>query len=130
MGETLIWGLFVFIVVFLINFLWIFKRGYENIKKQKSKKKNKKLEEFVGLSYLISKFKLDINKMDLNYVFFMVSLIDAFIISFVFVVITIIPWDMGFSMLLGFVLLFGLIYALYEILGRVLVKKGWSKNES
>ena len=130
MGETLIWGLFVFIVVFLINFLLIFKRGYENIKKQKSKKKNKKLEEFVGLSYLIPKFKLDINKMDLNYVFFMVSLIDAFIISFVFVVITIIPWDMGFSMLLGFVLLFGLIYALYEILGRVLVKKGWSKNES
>ena len=130
MGETLIWGLFVFIVVFLINSLWIFKRGYENIKKQKSKKKNKKLEEFVGLSYLIPKFKLDINKMDLNYVFFMVSLIDAFIISFVFVVITIIPWDMGFSMLLGFVLLFGLIYALYEILGRVLVKKGWSKNES
>lgn len=130
MGETLIWGLFVFIVVFLINFLWIFKRGYENIKKQKSKKKNKKLEEFVGLSYLIPKFKLDINKVDLNYVFFMVSLIDAFIISFVFVVITIIPWDMGFSMLLGFVLLFGLIYALYEILGRVLVKKGWSKNES
>lgn len=130
MGEALIWGLFVFIVVFLINFLWIFKRGYENIKKQKSKKKNKKLEEFVGLSYLIPKFKLDINKMDLNYVFFMVSLIDAFIISFVFVVITIIPWDMGFSMLLGFVLLFGLIYALYEILGRGLVKKGWSKNES
>lgn len=130
MGEALIWGLFVFIVVFLINFLWIFKRGYENIKKQKSKKKNKKLEEFVGLSYLIPKFKLDINKMNLNYVFFMVSLIDAFIISFVFVVITIIPWDMGFSMLLGFVLLFGLIYALYEILGRGLVKKGWSKNES
>ena len=128
MGEALIWGLFVFIVVFLINFLWIFKRGYENIKKQKSKKKNKKLEEFVGLSYLIPKFKLDINKMNLNYVFFMVSLIDAFIISFVFVVITIIPWDMGFSMLLGFVLLFGLIYALYEILGRGLVKKGWSKR--
>lgn len=130
MGETLIWGLFVFIVVFLINFLWIFKRGYENIKKQKKKKKNKKLEEFVGLSYLIPKFKLDINKMNLNYVFFIVSLINAFIISFVFVVITIIPWDMGFSMLLGFVLLFGLIYALYEILGRGLVKKGWSKNES
>ena len=130
MGETLIWRLCVYIVVILINMLWIFKRGYENIKKQKSKKKNKKLEEFVGLSYLIPKFKLDINKMDLNYVFFMVSLIDAFIISFVFVVITIIPWDMGFSMLLGFVLLFGLIYALYEILGRVLVKKGWSKNES
>ena len=130
LSEIFIWVLFVFIAVFLVNFLWIFKRGYQNIKKQKKKKKNKKLEDFVGLSYLIPKFKLDINKMNLNYVFFMVSLINAFIISFVFVVITIIPWDMGFSMLLGFVLLFGLIYALYEILGRGLVKKGWSKNES
>ena len=129
-GINLIWASCLFVLIFLINFLWVFKRGYENIKKQKKKKKNRKLEDFIGLSYLIPKFNLDINKMNLNYVFFMVSLIDAFIISFVFVVITIIPWDMGFSMLLGFVLLFGLIYALYEILGRVLVKKGWSKNES
>ncbi len=128
LSEIFIWGLFVFIAVFLVNFLWIFKRG--NIKKQKKKKKNKKLEDFVGLSYLIPKFKLDINKMNLNYVFFMVSLINAFIISFVFMVVTIIPWNVGFSMLLGFVLLFGLIYALYEIYGRILVKKGWSKNES
>ena len=108
--------------------MWILKRGYENIKKQKTKKKNKKLEDFVGLSYLIPRFKLDINKMNLNYVFFMVSLIDAFIISFVFLVISSIPWSIGFSMLLGFVLLFGLIYSLYEIFGRILVKKGWSKN--
>ena len=40
LSETLIWGLFVFVAVFLVNFLWIFKRGYENIKKQKTKKKN------------------------------------------------------------------------------------------
>lgn len=79
LSETLIWGLFVFVAVFLVNFLWIFKRGYENIKKQKTKKKNKKLEDFVGLSYLIPRFKLDINKMNLNYVFFMVSLIDAYL---------------------------------------------------
>ena len=128
--ETVLWGLIVYLAVFLVNYLWIFKRGYNNIVKQKKKKKNKKLEDFVGLSYLIPKFKLDINKMNLNYVFFMVSLIDAFIISFVFMVVTIIPWNVGFSMLLGFVLLFGLIYALYEIFGRILVKKGWSRNES
>ena len=40
LSETLIWGLFVFVAVFLVNFLWIFKRGYENIKKQKTKNKN------------------------------------------------------------------------------------------
>lgn len=129
-GINLVWASCLFVLIFLINFLWVFKRGYENIKKQKKKKKNRKLEDFIGLSYLIPKFNLDINKMNLNYVFFMVSLIDAFIISFVFMVVTIIPWNVGFSMLLGFVLLFGLIYALYEIFGRILVKKGWSKNES
>ena len=125
---NLIWSLILFIVVFLVNYLWVFKRGYENIKKQKKKKKNKKLEDFIGLSYLVPKFKLDINKMNLNYVFLTVSLIDAFIISLVFLVLALIPWNIGFSMLLGFVLLFGLIYSLYELLGRSFVKKGWSKN--
>ena len=125
---NLIWTFVLFILIFLVNYLWIFKRSYENIKKQKKKKKNKKLEDFIGFSYLIPKFNLDINKMNLNYVFVMVSLIDAFIISFVFLVINSIPWSIGFSMLLGFVLLFGLIYSLYELLGRSLVKKGWSKN--
>ena len=43
--ETFYWGLAVFVLVFLVNYLWVFKRGYSNIVKQKKKKKNKKLEE-------------------------------------------------------------------------------------
>ena len=125
---NLVWALILFVLIFLVNYLLVFKKGYDNIKKQKKKKKNKKIEDFMGLSYLISKFSLDVNKLNLNYVFLMVSLIDAFIISIVFFVIASIPWDIGFSMLLGFVLLFGLIYSLYELLGRSLVKKGWSKD--
>ena len=125
---NLVWALVLFVLIFLVNYLLIFKKGYDNIKKQKKKKKNKKVEDFMGLSYLIPKFNLDVNKMNLNYVFLMVSLIDAFIISIVFFVIASIPWSIGFSMLLGFVLLFGLIYSMYELFGRSLVKKGWSKN--
>lgn len=52
---NLIWASCLFVLIFLINFLWVFKRGYENIKKQKKKKKNRKLEDFIGLSYLIPK---------------------------------------------------------------------------
>ena len=123
-----IWSIVLFIIIFLVNYLWVFKRGYNNIKKQKKKKKNKKIEDFLGLSYIIPKFNLDINKMNLNYVFVMVSLIDAFIISFVFFATISITWGIGFSLLLGFVLLFGLIYSLFELLGRALYKKGWSKD--
>lgn len=126
--ETFCWTLAVFVVVFLVNYLWVFKRGYKNINKQKKKKKNKKLEEFIGLSYLIPRFNLDMSKINLNYLFVWVSLINAFIIALVFMIVYLIPWKFGFSMLLGFVLLFGLIYSLYELFGRILVRKGWSKN--
>ena len=63
-GINLVWASCLFVLIFLVNFLWVFKRGYENIKKQKKKKKNRKLEDFIGLSYLIPKFNLDINKMN------------------------------------------------------------------
>ncbi len=121
---TLIWGFGVFIIVFIVNYFLVLKNGYKNLEKSKDKKK-KELSNFIGLSYLIPKFNLDIKKMNLNYVFILSALINAFIISTVFVIIYLIPWHMTFKMLLGFVLLFGLIYALYELLGRHLVKKGW-----
>lgn len=126
---TIIWGGVLFIIVFLINYFLILKRGYRNIEKNKKKKRTKKLEDFIGFSLLIPKFKLDVNKMNLNYVFILSSLINAFIIALVFVIIYSIPWDLPFQILLAFVLLFGLIYALYELLGRHLVKKGWKKDE-
>ena len=126
---TLIWGGALFIIIFLVNYFVVLKRGYKNISKAKKKKHKKKLEDFIGFSLIVPKFKLDINKMNLNYVFILSSLINAFIISIVFVIIYSIPWDLPFQILLGFVLLFGLIYALYELLGRHLVKKGWKKDE-
>lgn len=119
---TLIWGLAVFIIVFLANYFVIFKLRYKNTGK---KKKRKDLSTYIGFSYLIPKFNLDKDKIDINYMFFGISLINAFIIAFVFMLIYIIPWSYPFRMLLGFVLLFGLIYSLYEIYGRHLVKKGW-----
>ena len=122
------WGIGVFIVVFLVNYFLIYNYGYNSIKKQKKKKRQKKIEEYIGFSYIIPKFNLDINKMNLNISFLLLSLINAFIIGLVFVIIYLIPWSLSFRMLLGFVLLFGLIYSLYEILGKIFVKKGWKKD--
>lgn len=124
--PTIIWGVILFIGVFLINYFIIFKNGYKNINK---KKKKKTLEQFVGFSYLVPKFNLNIEKLNINYIFVVSSLINAFIISTVCTVIYIIPWAYPFRMLLGFVLLFALIYACYELFGRYLVKKGSKKKD-
>ena len=125
---TFIWGIIVFILVFLINYFIIFKHTYSNYNKKKSKKK-KMLKDFVGFNYLIPKFNLNIDALNINGMFLSISLINAFIISFVFLILNIVDWDIAFKLLLGFLLLFGLIYSLYEFYGRYLVKKGLSNND-
>jgi hypothetical protein len=127
---TLIWGIVLFFIIFVVNYFVLFKLNYRNIDKNKKRKKKKKtnnIKDYIGFNYLIPKFNLDVNKINVGYMFFCISLINAFIISFVFMIIYIIPWDIPFRLLLGFVLLFGLIYSLYELYGRSLVRKGWKK---
>lgn len=126
--NTLLWGLGVFIVVFLSNYFLYYKRGYKRIVKQKKKKKLKKIEDFLGFSYLIPKYKLDVSKVNLDAMFLVLSGVNAFIIAVVFICVTLIDWDIAFSIMLGFVLIFGLIYGMYEILGKILRKKGRCKN--
>ena len=95
------------------------------------KKTNKKndVKEFSEVIYLVGKFKLDKKKIDYKSVILWTALINSFIIAFVSTVISAIPAHVVWQLLVGFVLIFGLIYALYEIYGRILVKKGWGKDE-
>ena len=54
---------------------------------------------------------------------FWCAIINAFIISSVVTIISNIKLKMMWQLLIGFVLLFALIYSLYEIYGRHLIKK-------
>ena len=123
--ELIIWGLCIFSVLFIFNYFIIYKLRYKRLKKKKLSKTE--LKDYIGFSYLIPRFKLDINKIKENRMFFSLSIINAFIVSITFMIIYIIPWNVGFKLMIGFVLLFALIYSLYEIYGRHLVKKGWEK---
>ena len=122
-----IWGIFVYLAIFLCNYVY-YKLGYRSMFKKKKKKRNKKIEDFIGISYFVIRYKLDISKCNLNLLFGVLSLVNAFIITVVFMIINLLDWDLPFSMLLGFVLLFGLIYAMYEILGKYLDKKGMCRK--
>ena len=79
------------------------------------------------MQYLQKKFKLDLFKVDLDYAIKWFAFINAFIISTTSTIIMMIPWNMLFQLMVGFVILLGLIYALYELLGRHFVKKGWQR---
>ena len=112
-----------YLVVYLIVFLVTYIIDLIKIKK----KKQKKIGE---IQYLVSKFKLDINKLNYKKVCLVISFLNAFIISSVTLVISLLKTNMTLQLIVGFVLLFSLIYSLYEIYGRILVKKGYAlKNK-
>jgi hypothetical protein len=118
-----------FVVVFIVDFFFILfpkirkKSKSKDIKPQKIEKKKKEILEF---NYLSGKFKLNRKKLMKKSIMVWVAITNAFIISLVSTVITMIPVKFIFQILIGMVLLFLLIYALYEVFGRILVKKGYN----
>ena len=91
-------------------------------KKIKKKKKDKKIEvleaKYLNIRYHVSEKLLLTNKMLWIY-----AIINTIIMVSVFLIITLIKCNFVWQILLGFVLLMGLIYSLYEILGKILIRK-------
>ena len=112
------------ILVFLIIFFIIFLGDYFFVKRKYLKKKKKgKKQELMEASYLAAKFKLNqeslINKKMLK----IFSMINAFIIAIVCVTVLVIDCNVILKLVIGFILLIALIYAIYELLGRFLERK-------
>ena len=117
--EPLIVFILVLIIIFIIDYqinknkLYLIE--HKGLSKQNKKKKIKQIGE---IDYLTHKFKLQDKTLYTKRVIFWISIINAFIISFTSTIITLIPLNMIFQLLIAFVLLFALIYSLYEIYGR------------
>lgn len=116
-----------FIVSFAISYFgrcFLYKKS-----KKTSKRKNKKNRSNLAIEfkYLSSKFALDREKLDTLKMARIVSLLDAVIISVTFTVVSFIT-DMWLVFILGIVIVFGLIFGLYEVLGSVLKRKGFEKK--
>ena len=124
--TNIIFFLLVFIIVFLIDFYFIAKNRPKRKKGSKVKVKVTDRLTTEGM-YLMSRFNLDDKKVNLHMLDFYISIINAFIIAFVSTGISLINVNVIFQLLIGFVLLFALIYAIYEIFGRHLKKK-WGKE--
>lgn len=116
--ETILLNLIFFLSVFLIIFLV----DFYIISKEKNKKR--KIEKMTSQDlYIIKKFDLDDKIINLRKLNFHIAIINAFIIAFVSTTISITDFNIGIQMAISFVLLFGLIYSLYEIYGRYMQKR-------
>ena len=115
LAALILFGI-LFVSIFIIDYLFIKRRYLNKIRKNKKRKK----DELTEISYLVGKFKLDKNQLPLNKILIIISLINAFIISLVAVVVLLLNTNIILELIVGFILLIALIYAIYEIYGRYL----------
>lgn len=108
--------LFFFTVLFIVIFIFNYVMNFRKVKK-------KKYDAIGEMNYLIAKFKLNKKKINYKKEILYISLINSFIISSVGTFVTCLDILMILQLGIGFVMLFALIYSLYEIYGRHLDKK-------
>lgn len=116
MEKVLIISSICFMVLFIIFYLFNFIKLKSVVKKSKDK-------YYFSVKYLMARFKLSKNTLVNRKMMIIYSLIDAFIVTLVFIIIELLPLPFYLQLIIGFTLLFALIYAIYEILGRYLKRK-------
>lgn len=103
---------FIFLLVFIVYSVFLNK----NRKEYKMLKKNDMIKVF------IARYNLDMKKTKYDTVLRVVTFINSFIISFSSVLVINID-SVVWAILISFVVIMALIYALYEIAGRALKRK-------
>ena len=112
------------IIFCLLIILFYFYNLFKASQMLKNKKNRKNKDKYIfSVKYLMNKFKLKKENLLTKKMLFIYSVIDSFIITLVFMIISLIEIPFIVQLFMGFALLFSLIYAIYELLGRYLKKK-------
>lgn len=132
--DTIWENLIFFIVVFLIVYIFCYYiAGRIKVPKEKNKDKIKGKKKEKQFKYtnegklMMIRYNLDEKKVDYRELLRWTSFCNAFVISLTCTIICNIPLKMYYQLAIGFVILFGLIYSIFEIVGRHLNKK-WGKE--
>ena len=130
-------NLIFFIIVFLMVYIFCYYiAGRIKVPKEKNKDKStgkrKKQRPFKYTNegkLMVIRYNLDEKKVDYQELLKWTSFCNAFVISLTCTIISNIPLKMYFQLAIGFILLFALIYSIFEIVGRHLNKKWGKENE-
>ena len=109
-------------------YIWIAihynKRGE---RKGKNKKKNNKQKMPAEVEYFVTKYKVDLSKINFRYFLQLMGLVVAFDLSIVVTIITYIK-TLWIQLLVGFILTLLISLTSFHILGKYFKKKGFTKD--
>ena len=117
-------------VLFVISFIVVFILYQVFVIRKAKRKKNSKKEakEPFEVTYLVSKYNLDINKVNYNRLLTVVALVSSFDIALVVFIITLFD-NFLLEIVVGFISTLIIIFVSYHLVYLVYKKKGMIKNE-
>lgn len=121
MEEFILFGM-TYLFVFIIYQIFVIGPA------KKRKKKNNKDKEIIEVKYLISRYKINLDKISYNQLIQICALVSSFDISIAVGVMTLFN-NFLLQMLLGFTTIFILIFISYHMVYLFYKKKGMIKNE-
>lgn len=117
--EKLILFLVVFTIIYIGYYILVVRKYNKQLKNTNKKKKTKDINERVEILYLKNKYKININKIDINQLLWNIAFTNSFIMSTAVVVISLeIIKGYLWQLLLGLVVLVPSILIGYHILGK------------
>lgn len=118
--KSLIYFSICFVVVFLL---------YLVINKI-LRKKIKESREQIEINYLINRFKLNMKITKYKTIKLIVYILNSFIIAVTFTIIVNLKYKYAYKLMIAFIVMFILIYSLYEIVGRILKRRELKNNDT
>lgn len=118
-AEKLILFLAVFTIIYIGYYILVIRKYNKQLKNTNRIKKTKDINERVEILYLKNKYKIDINKIDINQLLWNIAFTNSFIMSTAVVVISLeIIKGYLWQLLLGLLVLVPSILIGYHILGK------------
>ena len=117
-----------YIVVFLLYQIFIIRRAKTNDKKNKKRKKKREVREPFEVTYLVSKYKLDLEKINYNRLLRVISLVSSFDIALIVSIILLID-NFILEIVVGFITTILIILVSYHLVYLAYKRGGKIKDE-
>lgn len=118
------------VVIYLFYYIWIIINFDKNgNSKKESKKKHHEKKMPVEIQYFVTKYNIDLDKVNYRYFLKLMGLVVAFDLSIVGSIIIYIE-TLWLQLLVGFVLVLVVVLISFKLLGNYLNKKGLTKDEN
>lgn len=125
--KLIIYFIVTFVISFLISYITVIRKLTRTKKNKKRKKLRKDAKLPVEVIYLIKRYKLDLERINIKKLLYLVYLVASIDIGVIIVVISPIK-NIFLQILVGFIVSIPLILVTYNSIGNYYIKKGLTKN--